>query len=43
VVVLTNRGKCKATAVGRKLLMALAGKQHTDAPLNEADEPDDEP
>ncbi len=23
-----NRGKCSGTAVGRKLLLALAGKQH---------------
>jgi CubicO group peptidase (beta-lactamase class C family) len=26
VVVMANRGKCTATAVGRKLLLALAGK-----------------
>ena len=43
VVVLANRGKCKATGVGRKLLVALAGKQHTDARPYEADETDDEP
>ena len=28
VVVMANRGKCTATGVGRKLLLALAGKQH---------------
>ncbi len=30
VVLLANRGGCNATAVGRKLLLALAGKQHED-------------
>lgn len=28
VVVMANRGKCQGTAIGRKLLLALAGKQH---------------
>jgi len=28
VVVMANRGKCKATGIGRKLLFAVAGKEH---------------
>lgn len=35
VVVMANRGKCQATGVGRRLLLAIAGKQHTGS---EADE-----
>ena len=28
VVVMANRGKCRATGIGRRLLLALAGKEH---------------
>ncbi len=38
VVVMANRGKCSATAVGRKLLLALAGKQHPGGDSEEEDE-----
>jgi hypothetical protein len=31
VVVMANRGKCSPTAVGRKLLLALVGKQQIPA------------
>lgn len=31
VVVMFNRGKCLATTIGRKLLLAVAGKQHEGA------------
>ncbi len=36
VVVMANRGKCRATGVGRKLLMALIAREHED------DTPDEE-
>ncbi len=36
VVVMANRGKCQATGVGRKLLMALIAREHED------DTPDEE-
>lgn len=38
VVVMANRGKCSATAVGRKLLLALAGKQHPGGDNEEEDQ-----
>ena len=38
VVVMANRGKCSATTVGRKLLLALAGKQHPGGDSEEEDE-----
>jgi beta-lactamase class C len=38
VVVMANRGKCSATAVGRKLLLALAGKQHPGGDSDEEDQ-----
>jgi beta-lactamase class C len=36
VVILANRGKCNATGIGRKLLLALAGKQHEDGDETDA-------
>ena len=35
VVVMANRGKCKATAIGRRLLLALAGKEHAGDEVDE--------
>jgi beta-lactamase class C len=35
VVVMANRGKCQATAVGRKLLMALIAREHDEATPDE--------
>ena len=34
-VVMANRGKCNATVLGRRLLLALVGKQAQDGPAGE--------